>query len=1157
MKIKVKGILAAVTVCGAVLMVNQLTANAADQQVAPANLTASAAFASRQTSNRSHPAAPASQVALSTVNAISQPAATPITANSDTGNYGNLDGAAIVGNQVQLQGWNANGQAGNRPYHTIIVVDRTTGRELQRQTVQPVSRPDVQTAFRNVTNAVNSGWQVSFDLSDGNADAWLSHSLAIVSRYSNDPTANNTDANYWYAPITFDQQENGYLDSWRFASGHLTASGWHATSASYRQPYHWIIIYDQTLGREIKRVRVGDAARPDIAKYYDRTYGAAKAGWNLDYDFGTDSRYLNDQLQLISRYSDDQQGGEGHHTDYWYSPLKADQANRANLDNVTIAGGKLNLAGWHATDGSLGREHHFIILLDAQGHELGRLPVKNIARADVGRAFAGIYNSANSGWQVQFDLTSALVGSPLRIVSRYSSDPAGNRDYVDYWFNPVNFNHNQYAITSVAKQDGALVIKGYHAADAAYQQPNHYVIIYDLTAHQQVGSVKTPLTVTEPGVQLSAYNAADASFTAVFPQLSLNSGHQYALVLRYSANSQGNGDEGDRQNDTWITLSSANRGWLDSFQLSDGRLKVSGWHASDFELVAPYHFLIVYDNTAHQQVAAKLVTGNAARPDVQRSNAGIATATASGFNCDFGQLALHAGHSYSIVSRYSTISTGNGDNGSASHQDYWMPAMTLDQAHASIDGLTAAAGGIRVAGWLATDQLLDKPFAYVIGLYNGKEFGRQKISFSDRPDVARAYSQTYQSGHSGFDLVVPTNNTVFKQGQLSFILRVTDDPAGNGHASDLNSQSYAVNAGEVTGVYKPTTNTVAISGWHAAMGQSSRPYQYLIVTDLNGHEFYRRPLNETNSNLTTSAGARQAGWIAGAGNSAFALTLPVTEQMNHRGIRVIHRYTDDAAGNGDYIDWWSPEIDINTGFQSLNGGTVYYDPATGQLATGWRNVAGNNYYFADGYQMKRGSDDWVYNDQLHGQMYTGVQWADGHCYDFGRDGVAHAQPWNDGWSWPFPASGEGSFAFGQGFGYNWAGRTNSYHDGLDFGAYDHPGADVHAVHGGRVIDIATVRDQQARDLWWYALVWDGRTLFVYQEAFSNRSRIIVNVGDLVYPGQVIGYRDLSHLHLGMNTSPNYRMDLAHSYQPNWTDSSQATGSGSWIDPEWALRVRPY
>ena len=76
MKIKVKGILAAVTVCGAVLMVNQLTANAADQQVAPANLTASAAFASRQTSNRSHPAAPASQVALSTVNAISQPAAT-------------------------------------------------------------------------------------------------------------------------------------------------------------------------------------------------------------------------------------------------------------------------------------------------------------------------------------------------------------------------------------------------------------------------------------------------------------------------------------------------------------------------------------------------------------------------------------------------------------------------------------------------------------------------------------------------------------------------------------------------------------------------------------------------------------------------------------------------------------------------------------------------------------------------------------------------------------------------------------------------------------------------------------------------------------------------------------------------------------------------
>ena len=112
MKIKVKGILAAATVCGADLMVNQLTANAADQQVAPAKLTASVAVASGQTSSQPLPAAPASQVAPSTVNAVSQPAATPITANSDTGNYGNLDGAAIVGNQVRLQGWNANGQAG-------------------------------------------------------------------------------------------------------------------------------------------------------------------------------------------------------------------------------------------------------------------------------------------------------------------------------------------------------------------------------------------------------------------------------------------------------------------------------------------------------------------------------------------------------------------------------------------------------------------------------------------------------------------------------------------------------------------------------------------------------------------------------------------------------------------------------------------------------------------------------------------------------------------------------------------------------------------------------------------------------------------------------------------------------------------------------------
>lgn len=346
-------------------------------------------------------------------------------------------------------------------------------------------------------------------------------------------------------------------------------------------------------------------------------------------------------------------------------------------------------------------------------------------------------------------------------------------------------------------------------------------------------------------------------------------------------------------------------------------------------------------------------------------------------------------------------------------------------------------------------------------------------------------------------------------------------------------------------------NNINIKGWHEAIGENSRPYQYLIVVGLDGHEFYRVKLDNTNSNLNSS----NTSWLNN-NKSSFAATLPVSAAMNHRGIKVLHRYTDDANGNGNYLDFWSPQIDINDGFQSLNGGIVYYDPVNGQLATGWRTINGNRYYFSDGYECQPDPDDlWVYNDQLHGRMYTGINWVDGHCYNFGNDGIARALPQNDGWSWPFPQSGEGWHYQGQKFGYTSNIRKNGYHDGLDFGTQDHPGSAVHAVHGGRVLDVNTVRDNNGQTMWWFTTIWDGRFLYVYQEAFSNRNKITVKPNDIIYAGQVIGYRDKDHLHLGINTSPNYGVDLKNSFVPSWSDSSKATGHGEWIDPAWAIRNR--
>ncbi len=137
-----------------------------------------------------------------------------------------------------------------------------------------------------------------------------------------------------------------------------------------------------------------------------------------------------------------------------------------------------------------------------------------------------------------------------------------------------------------------------------------------------------------------------------------------------------------------------------------------------------------------------------------------------------------------------------------------------------------------------------------------------------------------------------------------------------------------------------------------------------------------------------------------------------------------------------------------------------------------------------------------------------------------------------GWGWPFPDVGEGNFMQVQRFGNDGGYRQNGFHDGLDFGSVDHPGRDVHAIHGGKV----TIKSYMG-GLGNYVVISGGGYNVVYQEAFSSASNIIVNVGDTVKVGDVIGYRDTNHLHVGV-TKADFNVAVDKSF----------TNDGTWLDP---------
>lgn len=143
---------------------------------------------------------------------------------------------------------------------------------------------------------------------------------------------------------------------------------------------------------------------------------------------------------------------------------------------------------------------------------------------------------------------------------------------------------------------------------------------------------------------------------------------------------------------------------------------------------------------------------------------------------------------------------------------------------------------------------------------------------------------------------------------------------------------------------------------------------------------------------------------------------------------------------------------------------------------------------------------------------------------------------DNSWGWPFPC-GEGNFMGSQLFGVNPGGefRTNGFHDGLDFGSIDHPGNEVHAIHGGRC---TISRAWGSGGINWYCVIQDSSGLNVeYQEAFGNASNITVNVGDTVKTGDVIGYRTTNHLHVGIT-----RMAIPAAFGHAFSND------GTWIDP---------
>ena len=620
-----------------------------------------------------------------------------------------------------------------------------------------------------------------------------------------------------------------------------------------------------------------------------------------------------------------------------------DHGNYANLDSQQINDqGQLVATGWHATNESAGRDYHYLIAYDkTNNREIARQNISGtdnvVRRPDVQRAH-NVAGAGQSGFKVTFDLSKVLANTDaVQLVSRYSSDPQGNANNVDYWFAPITVNRSNYAsLDGATATDGKLTLTGWHASNQAADKPYHYIIVLDRTTGREVARqvvserVKRPdVAKALPGIE----GAGQSGFTVSFDLNRFNFNHQLQVLSRYSATQDGNSNYLDYYFAPITSGSNVNAGAVDRIDWSNlAAVSISGWHANDAAQFEPNHFLILFDNTANRQVAVAKVSNNQ-RSDVAKAYPGIKMAGQSGFTggFDLTKASLTGGHSYAIVSRYSTSDQGNG--GAGSYTDYWSAPVTLNQHQSNIDSIRMTTTGLQVSGWMASDYSTSSPYAYVIILNNGHEIARQALTLTDRPDVAKVMSSIYNSRQSGFSTLVKFDPTQVT-GNLQVILRFSSDKAGNSQYDDQYSQNYASNQGWFDQAALKG-NQVVVSGWLASNQSASHKYHWLIAVDQNGHELGRWQV--TNANQARPDLATAVGYILNSDHSGFNITFNVTDNMQHKVIRLIDRLTDDPAGNGNAIDVYSNGVSINSGAQTTGLKTIYYD-AMGNMVGVFNNA---------------------------------------------------------------------------------------------------------------------------------------------------------------------------------------------------------------------------
>lgn len=219
-----------------------------------------------------------------------------------------------------------------------------------------------------------------------------------------------------------------------------------------------------------------------------------------------------------------------------------------NLDSVSFDGNGMKVSGWFASDKAQGKQYTYIILTTEDGKELSRINVVTHDRPDVAKTFPDIPGGEKSGFEAVFQYTSEMVGKKLHVIFRYTDDPAGNGNFVDYVSlldltkSAANLDNVDTVVFS-----NKLQVSGWFASDMSLGLSRHFLILYDSAAQHELQRIKYNPT-SRGDVQQAHPDIFDSELSGFSGQFDYSSdlvGHQLQVIARFSDDEHGEGNHID------------------------------------------------------------------------------------------------------------------------------------------------------------------------------------------------------------------------------------------------------------------------------------------------------------------------------------------------------------------------------------------------------------------------------------------------------------------------------------------------------------------------------------------------------------------------------------------------------------------------------------